>query len=474
MVGAKDLRRARGLDRVSPLDVSNLRVEDRGFPMHLAALAILDGTPLRRASGELRLEAIRERVEERTHLAPRLRQALRPVRRGRGPSVWVDDPGFDIRAHVRTHALPGPGDEAALLKMCAELNEPPLDRSRPLWEMWLLTGGTDGTVGLLIRLHHVVADGIATLSLLGALFDAAPESPTPRASNPAEAGTMPSGRVLFADNLRRQAAAVRHSVSQLRRPPVVARRLLSRMRQVRTLARLGSAPAVSLNRAVSEHRRLVLVRADLSRVKAVGRAHDAKVNDVVLSAVAGGARRLLESRGELEPGMALRVSVAASVRAEDDPTTGNRVGVRLVPIPVDEPDARRRLEQIGRATAAQRNQPPYLPGGRLLQRWMVRVMFRQRLVNLLLSNVPGPSLPMYFAGARVLEVFQIGVVQGNITLSVGVLSYAGQLNFDIVADAEAVPDVAAFTQGLSDALAQLGVLDPRGRERSASSESGPR
>lgn len=471
MVGAKGPRRARGLDRVSPLDVSNLRVEERGFPMHVAALAILEGTPLRRASGELRLEAIREQVEARTHLAPRLRQALRPVRRGWGPPVWVDDPGFDIRAHVRTRALPGPGDEAALLKVCAELNEPPLDRSRPLWEMWLLTGCTDGTVGLLIRLHHVVADGIAALSLMGALFDAPPGSPTPRASDPG-ARTMPRERVLFADNLRRQAAAVGHSVGQLRRPPVLARRLLSGMRQVRTLARLGSAPAVSLNRAVSEHRRLVLVRADLSRVKAVGRAHDAKVNDVVLSAVAGGARRLLESRGELEPGMALRVSVAASVRAEDDPLTGNRVGVRLVPIPVDEPDTGRRLDQIGRATAAQRSQAPYLPGGRLLQRWMVRVMFRQRLVNLLLSNVPGPSLPMYFAGARVLEVFQIGVVQGNITLSVGALSYAGQLNFDIVADAEAVPDVAAFAQGLSDALAELGVLDPRVRARSAASDSG--
>src|SRR6266545_1957439 len=139
-------------DRLSPIDVSNLRVEDHGLPMHVAAFAILEGTPLLDASRELRLDALRGRLEQRLALAPRLRQALFRPRVGLGPPLWVDDSGFDVR---QTLAIPAPGDESALLKVCAELNDPPLDRSRPLWEMWLLTGLADGTVGMLFRLHHI-------------------------------------------------------------------------------------------------------------------------------------------------------------------------------------------------------------------------------------------------------------------------------------------------------------------------------
>jgi diacylglycerol O-acyltransferase len=208
---------------------------------------------------------------------------------------------------------------------------------------------------------------------------------------------------------------------------------------------------------VGKHRRLLLVRGDLEGAKVTAHANGAKVNDVVLAAVAGGARRLLERRGELRPDLVLTVSVAASMRGPaDEGASGNRVGIMLVPLPVGEADAVRRLEEIARATAERKRRPPYQPGGRFLQHWMVRAMFHQRLVNLLESNLPGPPVSVYFAGARVLELFQVGVVQGDITLSIGVLSYAGQLNFDIVADADAAPDLAVFSEGLSDALEQLG------------------
>jgi hypothetical protein len=183
------------------------------------------------------------------------------------------------------------------------------------------------------------------------------------------------------------------------------------------------------------------------------------VNDVVLAAVAGGARRLLEHRGELRPGLAVKVSVAASLRGTDGgPAIGNRVGIIIVPVPVDDPDASRTLQGIARTTADRKRRPAYQPAGRIAQRWMVRVMSHQHLVNLLASNLPGPPFPMYLAGARVLEVFQVGVVQGNITVSVGVLSYAGQLNFDIVGDADAVPDLPLFAGGVSDTLEELGVI----------------
>jgi hypothetical protein len=188
------------------------------------------------------------------------------------------------------------------------------------------------------------------------------------------------------------------------------------------------------------------------------------VNDVVLCAIAGGARALLAGRGELYPDLVLKVSVAASVRAPTGSSqVGNLVGILLVPLAVSEEDPIRRLEQIARATAKRKRLPPYQPAARLLQRWMIRSMNRQRRINLLMSNLPGPPQPMYFAGARILEVFQIGVVQGNVPVQIGVLSYAGQLNFDVVGDADVVPDLDAFARGMADDLERLRAR-PRGEE----------
>src|SRR6266536_4474711 len=256
------------LERLSPLDVSNLRVEDHGLPMHVAGLAILEGAPLLDASGELRLGALLEHLERRLHLAPRLRQVLYRPRFGLGPHVWVDDAGFDIRRHVRARAIPAPGDEEALLRACSELDEPPLDRSRPLWELWLLTGLASGEVAMLLRLHHVVADGTAALALFGSMFDLAPDAPSPVAPTwtPAPA---PSSRDLLTDNLHRHGATLRAVGSPLGHPVQAVRRLQSNAAQLRRLLRASRAPGSSLNRAVGEHRRLLLVRGDLQRARQV-------------------------------------------------------------------------------------------------------------------------------------------------------------------------------------------------------------
>jgi diacylglycerol O-acyltransferase / wax synthase len=445
------------IERLTALDASNLRVEDRGQPMHVAALAFLDAAPLLDSTGRLRLDSLRRHVERRTHHARRLRQVLGwPSRHGLGPPFWYDDPQFEIARHVRTRAVPRPGDEDSLLALCCELNEPPLDRSRPLWEMWLLTGLRDDRIGLLIRFHHVLADGIAALDLLGSLFDPIPH-PTVAPSPPETPRPRPGSWALLSSNLRDRGNAARHAVLALAHPIRLARGPVGAIRQARSIARLGRAPLISLNRPVGAHRRLMLVRSDLVATKAIAHQHHAKVNDVALAAVAGGARRLLETRGELTSDLVLKVSVAASIRRPDDPRSGNRVGIRVVPIPVGDPDAVRRLERIATVTAAQRVRPPYQPGGRLLQPWMVRVMSRQRMVNLLVSNLPGPAVPMYFCGSEVLEVFQIGTVQGNLALSVCLLSYAGQLNIDVVGDADVVPDIDLFTKGIIESLSNLGV-----------------
>ncbi|HEU4947304.1 MAG TPA: wax ester/triacylglycerol synthase family O-acyltransferase [Kribbella sp.] len=444
------------VERLTPLDVSNLRVEEHGLPMHVAALAILDARPLIDSTGRLRLDAIRTHVEQRTSQARRLRQVLVRPRLGLGPPLWVDDQGFAIERHIRTRALAAPGDEAALLAACGELNQVPLDRSRPLWELWLLTGLSGDRVGLLIRLHHVVADGIAAIALFGSLFDLEPTASVPSAPVD-QPEPRPGDWFLFRSNLRDRRHAVRRMIAALGHPAGLASRVVVWARQAGALIRLGRAPAVSLNRPVGPNRRIMLARADLAATKAVAHRHNAKVNDVVLTAVAGGARRLLDSRGELTAELVLKVSVAASTRGAEQ-AGGNRVGIRVVPIPVGGSDPVLRLDQIATETASQRSRPPYQPAGRVLQRWMVGVMFHQRLVNLLLSNLPGPPAPLYFAGARMLEMFQVGVVQGNLALGVGVLSYAGQLNFDVVADTDAFPDLAVFLEGLTQTLDQLGVV----------------
>lgn len=441
------------LERLSPLDVSNLRVENHGLPMHVAALAIVEGEPLLDARGRVRLAAVRDHVNRRLYLAPRLRQVLHRPRFGLGPPLWVDHARFDIAEHVRARVVPAPGDERTLLKMCSELNEAPIDRSRPLWEIWLLSGLADGRIGLLVRLHHVVADGIAALTLIGALLDAAPDVPPPVTPSWVARPT-PGAWELFADNVAGRARAL----SRFRHPASMIRRLGLLLSQGRQLLREGFAPRTSFNRPVGKRRRFALVRADLDRARAVAHAHGAKVNDVVLAAVAGGARRLLEARGELKPRLVLKATVAASIRGPARQRgSGNLVGIMLAPLPMGESDPVRRLEGIARAMAERKRHPPYQPSARFSQRLWARAMFRQRLVNLFTSNLPGPPASVFFAGARILELFQIGVLQGNIPIAVGVLSYAGQLNLDILGDADVVPDLTAFAQGVVDALAELGV-----------------
>ncbi|RPF29090.1 diacylglycerol O-acyltransferase [Georgenia muralis] len=351
---------------------------------------------------------------------------------------------------MRAQALDPPADEAALLEACTRINERPLDRDRPLWEMWLLTGLPGDRVGLFLRLHHVIADGVAVLGLLESLFT----------GGPGAAGQGPVFDLAEVRDAAGRSPARQGARAATRAGVTGARTAVNRAAETVEVLRAGRAPAVSFNRPVGGRSRIVLARADLARTKAVAHAHGGKVNDVVLAAVAGGARRLLEGRGELTDDLVLRVSVIASLRdpaARPDGAAGNLTGVRVVPVPVGEADPVRRLELIAAHTAAHRGRPPLRPGGRLLRRWMVGVMNHQRMVNLLVSNLPGPTEPLVFAGAPVLELFQLGTNQGNLALSVGVLSYAGTLEIDVVGDVDVVPDLDAFVSGLTDTLVQLGV-----------------
>ena len=452
------------VERLSQLDLSNLRIEDHGLPMHVAALLLVDQAG---PSARLDLDTVRVAVARRLHRVPRLRQILYRPPPGLGPPLWTDDPGFDIREHVRHGAVPVPGDEHTLLEVCSKLNASRLDRSRPLWEIWLLTGLAGGGSGLLIRLHHAVADGLAAVAMMEALFaaedaggliaDVCTWRPRPK----------PGTRELLADSLRKKISATRSASVQMRHPQAIVAGLRPVARSARALTRARRAPRVSINVPVSGHHRLMLVRADLGRIRNVAHAHGGTVNDVVLTAVAGGARSLLDARGELAPGLILQASVPASLRGPtDDRAAGNQVGVIIVPLPLGEADPARRLVSIAAATATRKRQPLHQPNARVLQSWMIRAMKRQHLINLLVSNVPGPRDPLYVAGARITEVFQLGTVQGNVTINVGAFSYAGQLNLGVAGDSEAVRDLAIFAGGISDTLSQLDVpVGARSRSR---------
>ena len=260
------------------------------MPMHVAALAVLDGQPLLDEVGDFQMEQIRRHVAERIGDVERLHQVLVWPKSRQRPPVWEDDRDFAVADHVRTRRLPPPGDEETLLRVCCELNAPALDRSRPLWELWLLNGLADGRVAFLLRLHHVVADGAAALELFAPMLDPAPGAPVPAPVSEKITGgspTIPS-------------PAASHHTQHRHSPAAGLKGIVAsgamRFRRGWSVVGLGMAPALSWNQPVGSRRVHRFVRGDLARAKAVAHECGGKVNDVVLAAVAGGAHALLESR----------------------------------------------------------------------------------------------------------------------------------------------------------------------------------
>ena len=454
------MARARLLDRLSASDLFLLMWDDYGWCSDMGALAILDGSGLLDDHGRVRIDAVRRRLEPRVHLVPRFRQLLYRPRLGLGWPLWVDAPSFDVADHIRVHPLAAPADEAALVQACQELARRRLDPARPLWELWLLPGLPDGRLGAYLKLHHAFADGAAGVAAFGALLDVSPEAPAAVAP-PWTPARIPSAGELLRDNVRRRRQELWRGWSGLAHPGRTmrqARRVLPAWWEV--LAE-KPAPRTSLNRPVGTDRRLAIIRGRLDLTKQIAHVHHAKVNDVVLAAVAGGLRELLAARGEDVEGLVQRAMAPISLHEEQPgQAQGNKPGWLMVPLPVGEPDPVRRLELIAAETAARKHRTRPQAGSGIFrfvagQRIWYRMYPRQRSVNLVVTNVAGPPVPLYLAGARLLEVFPALPVMGNLTLVVGVLSYAGQLNLTAVADPDGCPEVEVFAQGVRDALDQL-------------------
>jgi diacylglycerol O-acyltransferase / wax synthase len=447
------------VDRLTAQDLMLLWPEELGWSQDIGALAILDGSSLLDADGRFRIEAAREEIGRRLHRVPRFRQLLYRPRFGLGWPLWVDAPSIDLAEHVRVFPIPAPADEAQLLVACEELRRRPLRRSRPLWELWFLPGLPDRRVGLFMKLHHTIADGVAGIVALGAFVDLVPDSPRLDAP-PWSPAAMPTTGALFADNLRRRRLELGRVVARLAHPVATVRLARRGWPAVREAFVEARAPRTSLSRRVGWHRRLALVRSDLDVVKRVAHAHDATVNDVLMAALAGGLRALLLERGERVDGLVLRAAVPVSLHQEQPgQAQGNRDGMMVVPLPVGEPDDASRLRLIAAETTRRRR--TYRPQGGTLfrnvvaQRAFLRLAPYQRLVNTYAANVPGPPMPLFFAGARLLEVFPVVPIWGNVSLGVGALSYAGQFNITAVADLEVGPDVEVFAEGVRRSLDTL-------------------
>jgi WS/DGAT/MGAT family acyltransferase len=453
-----------GVNRLTGQDLGNLWPELVGWPQEIGVMGVVDPADLMAADGGLRVGLVRAAIDRRLHLAPRLRQVVLRPRFGLGGPLWVDARSFDLVDHVRVLPVPAPGGEAELLRACADLRRIPLDPSRPPWQLWLMPGLAGGRLGLFLRLHHVIADGVAGVALIGALLG--PDAVgTATAAPPWTPRPAPPARALLADALRRRVRGIGRLGSVAAHPARTARRARANWPAMREVFAEAQAPRTSLNRPIGADRRVGLVRGRLDLAKEAARAEGGTVNDVVLAAVAGGLRDLLLSRGEPVTGLVLRVAVPVSLHPAAAEATGNLDGGMAVPLPVGEPDALRRLRLIAADTATRKARArPQVYAGIMASRAAARValwiMGRQRMVNLSVSNVPGPRAPLHLAGARLLEAYPVISLMGNLTLGVVVLSYAGQLNLTVVADRDGCPDLPVFLAGVERSLAELETRRP--------------
>jgi diacylglycerol O-acyltransferase / wax synthase len=421
-------------------------------------VGVLDGSSLLDSEGRFRIEAAKQAVEGRLQLLPRFHQILYVPRRGLGGPLWVDAPAFDLSDHVRVERLRAPADEATLLRAVARLRRHSLDKSRPLWEMWFLTGLPAGRIGWFVRLHHVVADGIAGVAELGALLDTAPSSVTTQAQSWTPR-PWPLARDLLLDNLQRRIAKLGSALGASRTRQRAWAGHEPRCPALRELLGEKPGPQTSLNRVIGQDRTFALVRSSLEQVREVAHSHGATVNDVLLAVIAAGVRGLLGSRGEPIEGVILPIYVPVSLRrGRPGQQGGNLISQMAVPLPLGIADPGLRLQQIAAETAKRKSiDRPSLGTmfhSKVVRGAMLKLIIRQR-VNVVSADLPGPQTPLYFAGARLLELFPLLNLLGTESLGVGALSYAGQFNVMAVGDADIYPDIDIFAESARAELRTL-------------------
>lgn len=457
------------MDRLSALDAEFLHLEDGVSHMHIAGMSVFDGEP----PTEEELQAL---LAAKLHRIPRYRQRVRSVPFELGRPVWVDDPHFRLGYHVRSTALPAPGDDAAVERLMGRLMSQELDRRRPLWECWIVHGLPLGRWALVCKVHHCMVDGIAGVGLLEALLDVEadvhvdeplPWTPTPE----------PSGPVLVLDAWEGLLRDLAHEVSGL------PRRLAAPVDTLRSAAATGAGllrvgrhllttPPNALEGTIGPHRVWSHSSATIADVSRIRRTLGGTLNDVVLAAVTGGYRELLLARGEDPAATVLRTLVPVSVRGEDARgIADNRVAALLLELPVGVEDPVGRLvavqsrmtelkgSHMAEATDAVANAadlaPPMLVGS--ITRMAMRALREhpQRSLNTVTTNVPGPQFPLYCLGRRMTEHRPFVPIGTGLRVGTAILSYDGRLFFGVTGDEDSVPDVGVVARRIEHGIAEL-------------------
>jgi len=449
-------------DRLTGLDTSFLHLERAGAHMHVASVSVFEGPAPSHAE-------FRDHIASRLHLVPRFRQKLRFVPFDQGRPVWVDDPHLNLEYHVRQTALPAPGSDEQLRNLASRIFSQQLDRSKPLWELWLVEGLHDGRFAIIGKSHHALVDGVSGVDITTVLFDLDAEPEGPATSPPPWlARPEPTDLELLTEALRERATSPKEIArgvrAAFRGPRQVLRGLGNTSKMVG--AGLSASQHPVFNVEIGPHRRFAMVQTDLGELKRVKDAHGGTVNDVILSIVAGALGKYLRARGHETDGLELRAMVPVSVRAaEEHGALGNRISAMMAPLPVWSEDPVERLQLIseemgdlktsGQAVGAEilTKLTDFAPGTIASQ--AARLQPAQRFFNLVVTNVPGPQFPLYVLGRRMESIFPMVPLARRQALCVGIMSYDGQVNFGLVGDYDAMADLESFGLDLDAAIAEV-------------------
>ncbi|HET8535892.1 MAG TPA: wax ester/triacylglycerol synthase family O-acyltransferase [Solirubrobacteraceae bacterium] len=453
-------------DRLTGLDAAFLHLEAGGAHMHVAAIMVFEGDPPPYSE-------LLQHVETRLHLVPRYRQKLALVPFQQGRPKWVDDPHFNLRYHVRHTALPQPGTDVELKRLAGRLFAQRLDRHKPLWELWMVEGLDGGRFAVISKTHHALVDGISGVDIAAVLFDAAPDPEPPLEPPPAwVARPEPSRSELLAEALLERATvpaeAVRGLRALTRAPRQAASRVLSGAAGVGALAWAGVhvAPQSRFNVDIGPHRRYTWVDTDLDRLKAIKNNLGGTLNDAVLSAVTLALGAFLRREGDDVADLVLKAMVPVSVRMDDQRgALGNRVAAMYAPLHVGLTDPRAVFEAVhaemghlkhsGQAVGAQRltEIADFAPTTIMTQ--AARVQARQRLFNLVVTNVPGPQVPLYLLGHAMTALYPAVPLALRQALGIAIMSYHGRLAFGLMGDYDAMPHLETLADDLAHAIDQL-------------------
>jgi diacylglycerol O-acyltransferase / wax synthase len=434
--------------------------------MHVAGVMIFEGSPPP-------YDDLLEAIERRLGLVPRYRQRLAFVPLGQGRPRWVDDPHLNLRYHVRSTALPAPGSEQQLQDLAGRVFAQQLDRDKPLWEIWLVEGLEGDRFAVLSKTHHALVDGVSGVDIMSVLFDTSPDPAAPTDTGERWLPRpLPSPVELLGEALMERATIpgelARSVRSVFRGPRRVAEGLRDAAVGVGAMAWAGlnPAPSTPYNKPIGPHRRYTWVRANLADLKAIKNELGGTVNDVVLATVAGALGKHLRRRGHKTDGLELKAMVPVSVRADvERGALGNRVAAMMAPLPVWCQDPVARLEIVreelkglksgGQAVGAQvlTELSGFAPSTVMGQ--ASRVMARQRFFNVVVTNVPGPQIPLYLAGRRMIDPFPMVPLAKNQGLGIALLSYAGRINFGLVGDYDVMWDLDDFANDVQESLAEL-------------------